>query len=267
MPIGECGLCLKKRELKLSHLLPRKMFEKLQNPTGKVRDPVVITATITSSTSRQPREYFLCGRCEDRFNKRGEAYVLNQMCNRDRFRLLERLKVAVNFEFTPREGTYSGPQVGIDTEKMAYFALSVVWRAAARSWRLPFRNTPYQIEVGAYQERLRRYLLGVDSFPSEVAVIVTACTDHESQNMAYEPTPATNTLNRSSSFQVFGLLTCGIHFFVVLGKAYPESMMNLCCFSSKRKLIFMREITQHTRLGVNRLAATTRLAKNLQDID
>ncbi len=124
--MGICKLCLKRRALQRSHLLPEGVYLRLRNPKGPVIDPIVVTAKITMSTSKQVRDFLLCRRCEQRFDQNGEDYVLRQMNNRGKFKFLERLRVSPHPDFTLNEGTYSGSSIGLETEKLAYFALSVV---------------------------------------------------------------------------------------------------------------------------------------------
>jgi hypothetical protein len=210
------------------------------------------------------RDALLCGECEKRLNKNGEAYVLGQMCHRERFPLLERLRVALNFELTARPGVYSGPQVGVDTKKLAYFALSVVWRAAVHKWRVPFEKELYSIDIGEFEKPIAKFLLENKDFPADVAIIVTVCTDRESQLMAFKPTVASSRAPLPASSVVIGFLACGIHFWVLLGPPVPPHLKNLCCFSSKRQLIFMRDIQGYSIRARDSLAATTRLSRSLQ---
>ena len=109
------------------------------------------------------------------------------------------------------------------------------------------------VALGIYQEPIRKYLLGSSAFPSDVVVLVTACTDRESQGIAYAPTPRLGTPNTAIAF-----LTCGIHFTVFLGPTNPASIREMCCFSSSRKMVFMRDI-RHTSLhAYSKLAATSK---------
>lgn len=262
--VGECRLCRQEKRLLLSHFMPAAVFKVLREPQRKIKEPVLLTATVTAPAPRQMRDWLLCAECEDRLNKNGEGYVLGQMCHKTRFPLLEKLRVALNFEFTARPGVYSGPQVGVDTKKLAYFALSVVWRAAVHKWREPFGNELYSIDINEFEQPIAKFLLENSDFPADVAVIVTVCSDRESQLMAFKPTGATVRVPTPGSSLAVGFLACGIHFWVLLGPPAHPHLRNLCCFSSKRQLIFMRDIGSHSTTARDRLAATTRLSRSLQ---
>src|ERR1035438_7986244 len=138
MQRGICKLCLQKSDLLDSHFIPAAMYKRLRNASTKNLNPVIVTSKVTSSTSRQIKHHLLCSDCEDRFNKNGEMEVLKWVSDGKRFPIVELLGRSVPFSMAQDFTVYSGTTVGIDTEKFAYFALSVVWRAAVHQWDLPF---------------------------------------------------------------------------------------------------------------------------------
>jgi hypothetical protein len=225
----------------------------LRNPGGSVSNPVLVTAKVTMSTSKQVRDYLLCRLCEQRLNRLGENYVLRQMQHIGKFPLLDRLRVSPAIDFSIKEGIYAGAAVGLDIEKLAYFALSVVWRSAVHTWHSPDGHAIHSANLGAYQEPIRKYLIGKGPFPKDVTVLVTACTDSESQNSAYEPTSVLGTPNTAVAF-----LACGIHFTIFFGATFPPAIRNMCCFSSRQQLVFSRNIKHTTLHAYSVLAATTK---------
>lgn len=76
---------------------------------------------------------------------------------------------------------YSASSLGISPEKFAYFALSLVWRAAACKWPLPdgSRTTPLDLEE--FFEPMRTFLVGESAFPSQTFIMLTVCTDEKSR--------------------------------------------------------------------------------------
>ena len=44
------------------------------------------------------------------------------------------LKVALPREYHPALSRYSGADLGVDIDKFAYFAISMVWRGAVHDW-------------------------------------------------------------------------------------------------------------------------------------
>jgi hypothetical protein len=81
------------------------------------------------------RCYMLCPDCESRFSEQGENWVARQVYNGKDFPLLDRLNVALPLETTPHLQIFDGADAGIDTGKLAYFTLSMVWRASCAGQR------------------------------------------------------------------------------------------------------------------------------------
>ncbi len=260
MPRGICKLCLRKKYLQDSHLLPSAVWRLLREPGHKLQHPILMTEKVAVTTSKQIHDYVLCSDCEGRFNKHGETYTIRQMCGKAGFRLLERLRVSPPVDFRVGTRAYSGLAIGIDTEKLAYFALSVVWRAGVHKWRNLYSDQPvYSINIGTFLEPMRRYLLGISPFPANVAVNVIVATDDQSQHSAYTPSLAAGT-----PCTTFGFLTCGIHFGVFMGNPLPPVYRKICCYNSPRRLIFDKNLKGQTTRAFNRLYSTTRVSDKLR---
>lgn len=258
--IGPCALCFNHRELQQSHFVSKGAYKRLRNEGKEIKDPIFVTAKFSVATSLQMVDFLLCSECEKRFNRLGENYTLKQMNYRGTFPLLDRLRVYHPPDFSRAEGVYSGPAVGVDTEKLAYFALSVVWRSAVHKWEGPRGHIPDPVNLGAFQEPIRKYLLGETGFPADVRVVVTACTDWVSQSVWYTPTHRRGTPNAAIVF-----LICGIHFMVFLGKTNPPEIEQLCCFSSPMQPVFARDIEMTTLRAYATLAATSKAVGVLGD--
>jgi hypothetical protein len=86
--------------------------------------------------------------------------------------------------------------------------------------------------LGAYEEPIRRYLLGETGFPADVIVAVMACTDYGSQGTFYTPCEV-----RGLEVIGFGMLARGIHFRLFVGPDIPPQMRRVCCFTSPRQVI------------------------------
>src|SRR5207342_2250884 len=142
-------------------------------------NPIMITRATAVPISRQIWAYLLCRECEHRFNVGGEQYVMALVDAGTNFPLLDKLNVALPLQEITTMAMYSGPAVGIDVEKLAYFALSVFWRASVYRWRAPHGGTVWNC-LGTYEEPIRHYLLGAAGFPADAIVMVQACTDHGS---------------------------------------------------------------------------------------
>ena len=155
--------------------------------------------------------------------------------SKGRFALLERLNVAV--EFASIDGTtyYSGSACGIDTDKLAYFALSVLRRASVHKWKI--NGEDYQLSLGTYQEPIRQFLLG-QMFPADVSVMLTVCSDMYSR-LFYKPTPATFRIPVTA----FAMLALGIQFLIITDRFSPPQ---ICCVRSPEKRVYKRDCKQKT---------------------
>lgn len=232
MPQGQCKLCLKDKDLQDSHLLTSSLYKMTRDPERKPPDPMVITSRISLRTSKQVSDYLLCKDCEQRFNKNGEHWIMQQVYNGKEFPLFDRLKLALHVYASPTHQAYSGTAVGIDTGKLAYFALSVLWRASVHRWVMSGQTTSISLRV--YEEPIRNFLLGETTFPVDVVVIVRVCTDVFSRGSFFVP-----YLVSENPLTAYALLTRGIFFHVLVGNNLPLQIKGLCCLTGAKKLIFV----------------------------
>jgi hypothetical protein len=239
MPIRTCKLCQETRELQRSHLVPSAMFRYASDARSPRPNTVVVSRRGRSAVVRHVTAHLLCSDCEQRFNNLGETWMMQQVWNGERFPLLDRLNVAM--EIRPFAGAvaYSGADCGIDTEKLGYFALSVLWRAAVRTWTTSKYSTE-RIELKAFEEPIRLYLLGDGQFPANVAVVATVCTDRYSR-VFYLPAPASFPI--PIPLQAFAFLALGVQFLIFTGPFAPTVA---CCVQSPQRLIFKRDCRQKT---------------------
>src|SRR6266481_635425 len=154
--IGKCKLCLQQKQLHESHLMPRALYA-----PGKKG----IQFATRSQSGQNPdhlKAHLLCFDCEQRFNQLGESEVLRWLAPKARkqFPLHDRLRVALPCGEIPPYSVYNGTDVGLDTEKFAYFTLSVAWRRSVHQWT-NFDGTPLPPwNFGTFGEDMRRFLLG-----------------------------------------------------------------------------------------------------------
>jgi hypothetical protein len=79
----------------------------------------------------------------------------------------------------------AGAIATIDLSQLSYFALSVFWRASACPWDMLDHFA--QINLGPYQEKLRRFLLGEEGFPEQAVLMVNVSTNPTPQLGAVFP--------------------------------------------------------------------------------
>jgi hypothetical protein len=262
-PIGICRLCGTKGPLELSHLVPRGVYEIILSADPSQKAPIMMTDRITVMKHQQMKDYLLCTRCEGRFSEGGEKYVQTLMCKPTGFKLLERLKVAAPMSFSAEgvEGkVYAGTEIGLDMDRLAYFAVSIFWRAGAHEWtsRLT-RKANYSIDLGDSLNSIGAYLLG-GTYPEGMALVITAATDFLSQGYAFMPAPTVGL-----PVTAFGLLTCGIHFGLFLQRPLSPFYARLCSVSAPRRPIFARNLHDHTMHAAGRLYTLGTPAKNMRD--
>jgi hypothetical protein len=257
MPQGQCKLCLKDKNLQDSHLLPSSLYKMGRDPERNPPDPIVITSEISHHTSKQVRDYLLCRDCEQLFNKNGEHWVMQQVYNGKRFPLFDRLKLALHVYASPTLPAYSGTAVGIDTGKLAYFALSVLWRASVHKWVMDGQTI--SISLGVYEEVIRKFLFGETAFPLDVIVITTVCTDALSRESSYVP-----CLVPENSFTAYAFLTRGINFRVLVGNNLTSQIRELCCVTGAKKLIFVTSCEDKSFNAFAHLMPTSKPSRRLR---
>jgi hypothetical protein len=221
-------------------------------PAALYPDSIDLEFTTIMSSGRggpEAKKYLLCLDCEQRFNRRGESEVLLWIAPKTlkAFPLHELLTKSSPRESTGAYARFSGNDIGVKMDPFAYFALSVLWRAAVTEWPLPDGRMTTPIDLGEYQERIRRFLIGETAFPSGVFVIVCVCVDLESQTVWYEPAPV-----QGVPYKEYGFLIRGVYFRVHLGLHTPEDIQNRSCagpFKALHAINWEREtLATHERL-------------------
>jgi hypothetical protein len=178
-----CRLCGNERELRLSHFMPAALYPRnkkkiFMTRTGTIFDPDQITARL------------LCDECEERFNKNGENEVLRWMApkaKKSMSPLYQALQTSTPVWTDADLKCHWGSSLGISPEKFVYFALSLIWRASASDWQLPNGVSFTAVDLRDYLEPIRLYLVGQATFPDDVSVMITVCSDDKSQEFWSPP--------------------------------------------------------------------------------
>jgi hypothetical protein len=231
---GPCRLCLNVRELCVSHSeLPAGVFKKLRNPSYPNPNPIMLTATHSVPTSKQPTARLFCSDCEQRLNHNGEKWVLENCYQPDSsFPLLNAL-------MTRQVGTANGILVCSATDqvpRLAYFAASIFWRVSI--FRLPFDKSERRVNLGReYEEAFRKYLIGLADFPDHAYLTVSLSPAPTAwMNIAWLPT--------GEKFQggyIWRFVIPGIIFDLFVGKAVPRALLSLCIVRSPAKVVFLTD--------------------------
>jgi hypothetical protein len=256
-----CALCGQLRKLHESHLLPKALYRLLRDSNTANDNPVLISAQITMQKSFQLKQPLLCTACERRFSENGENYVIPLLRQRSGFPLLDRLSRAPPLYVRQDHAAFICPAAGLDGEKIAYFGLSILWRAAVRPWRT-FDNRTMSVELESRKmESIRSYLAGETPFPKDAAVIATVATDFVTQQMCMVP----GRIPENTMYLAYGLLTKGLYYRFILSEDQPPAMRATSCAGEGRNMIFVRDCSDKSWPAVRSLMETTVAKGQLAD--
>jgi hypothetical protein len=167
-PPQQCPMCQLVKPVVRSHLIPESVYGHLNDGLSS---PVRVGDGVVIPTNRHLKAYLLCLECENILSKGGETWVCPRLgwANRS-FPLYDLLRVAGGFYDDEKgEGIfYAGNNPAIDIEKLTHFALGIFWKAAVHSWK-GGESAP-MIELGPYEEPIRRWLKGEGVFPDDVTI-------------------------------------------------------------------------------------------------
>jgi hypothetical protein len=229
-PVDLCALCLKRKRLRDSHLLPAGILRLLRDDELKNPNPFLMSLDHVGQTSSQAKQYLLCHDCEQRFSKNGESWVINHCYHETNktFRLRDFLKTAVPILSGPDGGAYDASKItGVDIDKLVYFSASVIWRASLRQWRIQKQTyKPIHIEP-KYQEELRLFLLGQGSFPQHAVSVVYVSTSEVPPLMVGYP----DSLHDDDK-DIYRFYVPGIWFHLVFGEDLSEDTRKMCILLS-----------------------------------
>jgi hypothetical protein len=197
-----------------------------------------MTPELVKTTPKQLWAHLLCSDCEQMLNERGEKSVQALFNGASAFPLLNRMNLSLALKTEPTVVTYSGSAMGIDTEALAYYALSILWKGSVHKWTT-LKGQKSSVSLEKYQEPIRRYLSGEAAFPEGVYVIVAACTDTGSQGMVFAPSQVAE-----SRFTAYSLLVRGLWFHIITTDNPANGLDGLCCVRSSRKVIHKEDCTQ-----------------------
>jgi hypothetical protein len=249
MPIGKCALCLQTKELQESHYLPKGVYGACRASTLDNPNPVVISGGRAQQSQRQMKDYVLCRDCEQRFNKRGEQWVLKRIPKDygDRFPLQDALKSCEPIRLGRGICLFPGAKMKeFDMAKLVYFAMSVFWRGAAHRWKAIEGGIPPAVHLGEYKELIRKFLMDQGPFPEGVALTVMVWPNDKVLNAALLPRPASADDGR------YWFYIPGLGFILHLGKNVPSLIKERDSYHSPEKFVtvsvqFAGEVTRTVR--------------------
>jgi hypothetical protein len=226
MKIGTCKLCLTDNvPLHKSHLLPAALYRGRKK--GKKLE--VTTYSGVLETDAEIKQPLLCHVCEQRFDQGGEAHVLEAISPKagKTFRLNDLMRIAYARDSDPSISRFYGPDFDLEMDKFAYFAISVIWRVTACQWVMQDGTLTQEVNLGTFQENMRRYLLGEIPLPADMAVIVIVCSDLASRKSFFHPAGfiEADCIN-------FRFLARGVNFRVMMGYQMSTYLRQSSCTSN-----------------------------------
>jgi hypothetical protein len=239
MPVGICPMCLENKELRDSHLMSRGLY-KLCHPLGY--PPVRFSEESIFPTTKQTSEYLLCSDCEQRLGKEGETWVIPRLARPNgQFKLYDSL-VKCPPELQTREitvyGTTANPEV--DREKLIHFGLGYFWKASVHPWGSEHAES--LIDLGSGSECLRKYLLGQEDFPQNMALVVFVMPKPVSLIGFTEPIRSVNT-----NCARYHCYVPGVFFNLCVGNDVREQYKHLCLVSEPFGPVILEDVSQDIR--------------------
>ena len=232
--IRTCKLCRSSSELLESHYIPKAAYKIISRINQS--PPVIVGDNVAIQSGKQMTDRLLCPACEDRFNKNGEGWVLSH-CFRgdDDFKLKSLIQTQTALWGNDRIQAYSAAAVPeIETEKLVYFAASIIWRGAVHQWKLD-RIPTTLLEIGPkYKEELRLYLLGEASFPTNAVVWVSVIP---TAGLSHTFTPPFGEKDQRQ-FWKYRFTLLGITFIFLLGNRLDWEARLMCTYRSPEKWIY-----------------------------
>ena len=253
MKQGRCPLCLQDgKALCESHFIA----EGINRRAGKGR--VVMTPELFVAIQKPVKDYLLCKDCEQKFG-RAEDYVISLLRqDESSFPLLERLTASKPLG-SGKSGSlvYSATAAGVEVAQIAYFALSMFWRASVHAWTT-LNGKTIHMPLRSYEEPVRKYLNNETGVPTGLVLRLGVCTDKESQAMVFAPVEWSNDL-----YTGYEMTVLGVSFTLVVGVKPAAKDWGLCCVNSKENVIFLEDCSEASRDHYRDLRTKARIARNL----
>jgi hypothetical protein len=257
MPKGVCPLCKEENELRDSHYIGAALYRISHKRGG----PVVGTPELFIGIDNQVHDYLLCSDCEQLFDKNGEDYVAPLVKQGEKnFPLLEMFDNKKPFGTGPHHGdAFRSSDVGVDITKLAYYALSMFWRASVHEWKTLNGQTTCCHLAAHAEEAIRMFLRGEPGWPEGIVLEVTVCTDIFSQDHVLGAVGWENDMYHGASFLAFG-----IFFNIITGVKPGAPEWRFCCMTDPERVIFRHTCEKTTRQLHDDMLARAKVARNLK---
>lgn len=235
MPLGTCKMCLRKRNLVSSHLVPAAIYDYCRE--GKHR-PIRVGDGFVVPTDRQTQDYLLCTECEDVLNKRGERWVSDKLATWERrfplYDALTKLPALFNEHGMAMYLAEQNPKIEVD--KLIHFAMGLFWKASVHPWKAGTTNP--RIDLGPYSEEIRKWLRNESKFPGFIYLVVVEEKPQKAQITINEPYEAVR-----QGWRTFLLHVPGVLCMLAVGKVVDESIRTLAITNTGNPVNVSEELT------------------------
>lgn len=221
MPIQKCPMCLETKNVVSSHLHPAALYDYCRAADNT--SPTRIGDGVIMHTDRQIQRPLLCVECENLLSKGGETWTNPKLATTQKsfplYDILTKLPAAFNDQAGSIYDASENPE--IEVERLTHFAIGIFWKASVHSWR--GSKTAAMIDLGAYSDRLRRWLRGEDKFPNNVCLEVVLARPERALIVLGEPTSV-----KREGWSCFLLGVPGILFILDVGLLIDADTRMLC---------------------------------------
>jgi hypothetical protein len=134
--------------------------------------------------------------------------------------------------------TFSGKAMGVDTSALAHFALGILWKGAIHNWKTVEGQTS-RIDLGEFEDPIRRYPSGETDLPDGVFVVVAVCEDLTSRQIMLPPSKV-----NGSAQKMFSILVRGIWFHLITDAKTATEVNRLCCVRSEQHVLHLEDCSE-----------------------
>jgi len=239
--IGICALCRRSdQELQDSHFLPAGVYRVIRDETQDNPDPLKFNDDAVFQDSKQVSDYLLCRECELRLNKNGEHWFLANCWRKNRFLIASALDSATVAASSEEIKVYHAAEIPkLNVAALTYFATSMFWRASAHRWKIAGKEGR-GIELGPYEEQLRKFLMDETRFP-ENCVLWVSVPETLTPFVHLSLTPYGG---RKGGYHFYKLIVLGIGFHLLVGARIPLEARAMCFVSGAGNPIYRTDMLE-----------------------
>ncbi|MGH9775981.1 MAG: hypothetical protein ACRD50_13660 [Candidatus Acidiferrales bacterium] len=188
-------------------------------------NPLIFNSNGVQQDSKQVSDYLLCRDCEQRLNQNGEDWFLKFCWRKDQFALATTLETARHHKILHSQvKVYHAAEIPqVNMTALTYFAASMYWRASVHQWQIAGAKSQ-PIQLGPYQELLRKFLMRKAQFPSNCILLVFV----PENKTAVTGVSLTPYGGRIDSHHAYNLVVLGVGFRLLVGKQISSKLRSMC---------------------------------------